>query len=109
MRRHISLTTFALKRKEIEEVLFLAILCGGMEKVVTPDGKTIDGKDLRYLPAFAAIDLLNDLEDDPDYLYKFFLSPEDKSRIFGKYWEKYSSQVKEIQAYLKQKEKKEKK
>lgn len=81
---------------EIIDFLLLVILCGGIEGAKAPNGKMIDNDDINFLPPIAASDLLGKLNSDPDFLKNFCLDPQAKSKVFGKYWEKYADDVEDL-------------
>lgn len=58
---------------------------GGVEGAKAPNGKMIDNDDINFLPPIAASDLLGKLNPDPDFLKNFYLDPQAKSKVFGKY------------------------
>ena len=70
---------------EVIDFLLLVILCGGIEGAKAPNGKMIDNDDINFLPPIAASDLLGKLNPDPDFLKNFYLDPQAKSKVFGKY------------------------
>lgn len=85
---------------EIIDFLLLVILCGGIEGAKAPNGKMIDNDDINFLPPIAASDLLGKLNSDPDFLKNFCLDPQAKSKVFGKYWEKYADDVEDLKKHM---------
>ena len=85
---------------EIIDFLLLVILCGGIEGAKAPNGKMIDNDDINFLPPIAASDLLGKLNPDPDFLKNFYLDPQAKSKVFGKYWEKYADDVEDLKKHM---------
>ena len=85
---------------EIIDFLLLVILCGGIEGAKAPNGKMIDNDDINLLPLIAASDLLGKLNSDPDFLKNFYLDPQAKSKVFGKYWEKYADDVEDLKKHM---------
>ena len=85
---------------EIIDFLLLVILCGGIEGAKAPNGKMIDNDDINLLPPIAASDLLGKLYSDPDFLKNFYLDPQAKSKVFGKYWEKYADDVEDLKKHM---------
>ena len=81
---------------EVIDFLLLVILCGGIEGAKAPNGKMIDNDDINLLPPIAASDLLGKLNSDPD----FCLDPQAKSKVFGKYWEKYADDVEDLKKHM---------
>lgn len=85
---------------EVIDFLLLVILCGGIEGAKAPNGKMIDNDDINFLPLIAASDLLGKLNSDPDFLKNFYLDPQAKSKVFGKYWEKYADDVEDLKKHM---------
>lgn len=85
---------------EIIDFLLLVILCGGIKGAKAPNGKMIDNDDINLLPPIAASDLLGKLNPDPDFLKNFYLDPQAKSKVFGKYWEKYADDVEDLKKHM---------
>lgn len=85
---------------EIIDFLLLVILCGGIEGAKAPNGKMIDNDDINLLPPIAASDLLGKLNSDRDFLKNFYLDPQAKSKVFGKYWEKYADDVEDLKKHM---------
>ena len=46
------------------------------------------------------MNLLGKLNPDPDFLKNFCLDPQAKSKVFGKYWEKYADDVEDLKKYM---------
>lgn len=82
---------------DVEDLLFLTLLCGVTKDIETPDGKRITSEEIKYLPPLVASELLGKSGVSDGDAVKFLADVQaGENKIFEKYWTKYSEVVKEI-------------